>query len=113
MTGPIGKPLLTIFETRFSFGRQSPGMLRTTLLLLFICPILSFAQKQVADSFPKIATVDVTVTNMQLKPQKGEEVIFRGEKTGKIINGFSNAAGKLKIKLPPGDNYIVSLKCIS
>ncbi|MEK7224994.1 MAG: OmpA family protein [Bacteroidota bacterium] len=88
-------------------------MLRTLLLLSFTAYTSANAQKPAMDSFPRIATVDVLVTNMQLKPQKGEEVIFRGDKNGAVITGFSNASGKLKVMLPPGDNYQVSLKCIS
>lgn len=89
-------------------------MLRTALTLAFTSFFtIIYSQKPVVDSFPQVATVNVTVTNMQMKPQKGEEVLFRGEKTGKIISGFSNAAGKLQLKLPQGDNYIVSLKALS
>jgi OmpA-OmpF porin, OOP family len=88
-------------------------MFRTILLLLFISLTRANAQKPAIDSFPRIATCNVTVTNLQMKPQKGEEVIFRGEKTDTLIRGFSNAAGKIKIMLPPGDKYIVSLKAIS
>ncbi|NOT51832.1 MAG: OmpA family protein [Chitinophagaceae bacterium] len=88
-------------------------MFRVTLHLLFISLTTANAQQPVTDSFPRIATVNVTVTNMQLKPQKGEEVIFKGERTDTLIRGFSNAAGKIKIMLPPDDKYTVSLKAIS
>lgn len=43
----------------------------------------------------------------------GEEVIFRGELSGKMWSAFSDAKGKIKQTLPPGDNYNVSLKSIS
>ena len=91
--------------------------MRRTILLLF--PGISFytahAQKQnpVIDSFPKMATVNVTVTDMKARPRKGEEVIFRGENTGKIFSGLSDAAGKIKQLLPPGDSYNVSVKSIT
>jgi len=93
-------------------------MFRTILLFLFSSSIVNAQtiiqkHKPAVDTFPRLATVNVTVTNMELKPQKGEEVLFRGEKTDTVIRGFSNAAGKIKILLPPGDNYIVSLKAIS
>ena len=88
-------------------------MFRTILLLLLSGFNLMAAQKPAVNSFPRVATVNVTVTNMQMKPQKGEEVIFRGEKSDTVIKGFSNAAGKIKIMLPPGDNYVVSLNAIS
>lgn len=70
-------------------------------------------QKPVSDSFPKMATVNVTVTDMKARPRKGEEVIFRGENTGKVFSGFSDATGKMKQILPPGDSYNVSVKSIS
>ncbi|HNR15779.1 MAG TPA: OmpA family protein [Chitinophagaceae bacterium] len=89
-------------------------MIKITLpLLLVSCFTLAQQTTVVNDSFPRIATVNVTVTDMSAKPRKGEEVIFRGEKTGKIIRGYSDAAGKIKQLLPPGDNYHVSLKSIS
>jgi outer membrane protein OmpA-like peptidoglycan-associated protein len=84
-------------------------------LLLFFYFNLTIAQQQkpVTDSFPKVATVNVTVTDMKIKPRKGEEVIFRGENTGKVFKGISDAAGKIKQMLPPGDSYHVSVKSIS
>ena len=89
-------------------------MIKITLpLLLISCFALAQQTTVVHDSFPRIATVNVTVTDMGAKPRKGEEVIFRGEKTGKIIRGYSDAAGKIKQLLPPGDSYHVSLKSIS
>jgi outer membrane protein OmpA-like peptidoglycan-associated protein len=88
-------------------------MLRTALFLLFANFSIAQAQKPSVDSFPKVATVNVTVTDMKAKPRKGEEVIFRGQKTGKIFSGLSDAAGKLKQILPPGDSYNVSVKSIS
>lgn len=46
-------------------------------------------------------------------PQKGEEVIFRGEHSGKVFSFISGAGGKIRTTLPPGDTYNVSMKCIS
>jgi outer membrane protein OmpA-like peptidoglycan-associated protein len=91
-------------------------MTRTFLpLLLFIYSVASHAQyqKPVTDSFPRMATVNVTVTDMKARPRKGEEVIFRGMNSGKLFTGLSDAAGKLKQTLPPGDSYNVSVKSIS
>ncbi len=85
------------------------------LLLLFILTDTAHAkqQKPLSDSLPKKAIVNATVTDMKHKPRKGEEVIFRGENTGKIFSGLSDAAGKIKQLLPPGDSYHVSVKSIS
>jgi len=90
-------------------------MKRTSFLLLFIISVSAHAQQQkpVSDSFQKMATVNVTVTDMKARPRKGEEVIFRGENTGKNFSGLSDAAGKIKQILPPGDRYHVSVKNIS
>jgi OmpA-OmpF porin, OOP family len=87
----------------------------TLLLLLFVFTSIIHAQQQkpVSDSLPKMATVNVTVTDMKARPRKGEEVIFRGENTGKIFSGLSDATGKIKQILPPGDSYNVSVKSIN
>jgi OmpA-OmpF porin, OOP family len=87
-------------------------MIRTAFLLLLVCNGIAQAQQPTIDSFPKVATVNVTVTNMKGQPRKGEQVLFRGE-TGKIISSISDAAGKIKQLLPPGDTYNVSVKSIS
>ncbi|MEQ1676072.1 MAG: hypothetical protein ABL876_05210, partial [Chitinophagaceae bacterium] len=88
--------------------------MRSVFPLLLLCQLAN-AQEQVttSDSLPKVATVNVTVTDMKAKPRKGEEVLFLGEKTGKTFSGISDAAGKLKQVLPPGDTYKVSVKSIS
>lgn len=89
-------------------------MLRTAMLLLFYSTVLQAQQgKKTTDSVSRMATVDVTVMDMKGKPRKGEEVIFHGEHTGKNFSGYSDAAGKFKQQLPPGDNYHVSVKSIS
>lgn len=89
-------------------------MFRTTVVLLFISSLLSAQQgKPKTDTLSRMATVDVTVTDMKSKARKGEEVIFRGEHTGKIVSGFSGINGKFTIQLPPGDTYHVSVKSIS
>jgi OmpA-OmpF porin, OOP family len=85
---------------------------------LFTLPLLltgmaAISQSTVTDTLNKMATVDVTVTDTKAKPKQGEQVIFRGEHTGKSFAAFSDATGKIKQLLPPGDNYHVSLKSIS
>lgn len=89
-------------------------MFRITALLLFCNTLLSAQDgKAKTDTSARMATVDVTVMDMKNKPRKGEEVIFRGEHTGKMFSGFSGANGKFKLQLPPGDTYHVSVKSIS
>lgn len=90
------------------------------LYLLFSAGLLSvtvMARAQqtttLPDSLKKKAVVDVQVTNTRNQPLKGELVIFRGEQSGKIISGSTDAAGKLRQILPPGDKYHVSVKRIA
>lgn len=65
------------------------------------------------DSTGKLATVNVTVTDLKAGPRKGEVVLFRGEKSAKTFSGITGANGKFSQLLPPGDNYHVSVKSIS
>jgi len=84
------------------------------LPLLMAFAHMAHAQtKPAADSLSKTATVHVTVTNMTGKPRKGELIQFKGEATGRIINGTTDAAGKLKKQLPPGDTYNITVKSIA
>lgn len=70
-------------------------------------------QKPAADTVSKNATVNVIVTNMKGQPRKGEEILFRSTKNGRVLTGVSNAAGKFTLQLPPGDNYIISVKSLT
>lgn len=65
------------------------------------------------DTLSRIATVKVTVTDLKAHPGKGEEILFRGEKSGKTFSGITDQSGKFIQRLPPGDNYHVSVKSIS
>jgi OOP family OmpA-OmpF porin len=109
----LGESFTTIFEKHFPFGSQTPPMNRLFCCLLLLLSLQSQCQSTDTTLGSKAATVNVKVTNLQLKPQKGEQVIFRGTNTGAMINGFSDAAGKLTVTLPQGDDYVVSLKAIS
>lgn len=87
--------------------------------LLLLCSILCIPaflpaqQTPVADTAGSLAPVEVLVTNMQGKPRKGEIILFRGEKTGRVLSGISPASGKFSIQLPPGDTYVISVKGIT
>lgn len=82
------------------------------LLLLLPCYCMQL-NAQPADSLARQASVNVTVTSMKGQPRKGEEIIFRGEKTGRLLSGVSPASGKFSIQLPPGDTYIISVKSVT
>ncbi|MCX6319414.1 MAG: OmpA family protein [Bacteroidetes bacterium] len=91
-------------------------MLRNWCLLafaLFNFSLVKGQQNPLADTLPRVATVQVTVTNMKGQPRKGEEILFRGEKTGRLLTGISPANGKFDIQLPPGDTYVISVKSIT
>ncbi len=85
------------------------------LLLTGLYTIQIHAQRDAVliDSTGKMATVNVTVTDLKAGPRKGEVVLFRGEKSTKTISGITGANGKFNQLLPPGDNYHVSVKSIS
>jgi outer membrane protein OmpA-like peptidoglycan-associated protein len=89
--------------------------MRKLFILLFSASFLSARgqEKNASDSASKIAPVDVLVTSMKGQPRKGEQILFRGEKTGKLITGISPASGKFRVQLPPGDTYVVSVKSIT
>ncbi len=89
-----------------------------TICLFFLVTIFNsslFGQNgnQKNDSLAKVAIVNVSITNMKGKARKGEQVLFRGEKSGKLLVGVSDATGKIKLQLPPGDSYHVSVKSIT
>lgn len=87
--------------------------------LLFGCGLLSVQLAAAQQSSPALdttgsmATVNVSVVDLKAGPRKGEQVLFRGEKSNRIFSGITDAAGKFIQVLPPGDNYHVSVKSIS
>ncbi len=90
--------------------------MRHSILSLFLLPVLQlFGQQQpvAIDTSGRIATVNVFVTDKKAGPRKGEEILFRGEKSGKTFSGITGADGKFVQLLPPGDQYHVSVKSIS
>lgn len=87
-----------------------------TFFLVFTMAFLhnfSYAQPAAAAVKEKTAPVEVTVTDAQKAPRKGEQVLFKSEKTGKLFEGRTNGSGKLLITLPAGDEYIVMLNTIN
>lgn len=89
-------------------------MNRVILLIIttcFSCTMIaqrSPAATQTSDS----ATVDVLVTDMKGKPSPGELIIFGAVAAGKVFTGRSAAGGKFSLKLPAGDQYIISVKSL-
>jgi len=89
-------------------------MLRTGIICcLLILSAKIFAQETGSKSGSFMATVNVSVTNTKGKPSKGELVAFTGQQSKKVFSGITSAAGKFSIQLPPGDDYLVSVKSIN
>lgn len=82
-------------------------------LFLIAMAIATQAQNKKANDSVKMATVQVNVTDFKAKPRKGEEVLFHAKKKNKDFFGRTNAAGKLSLALPVGDDYIVTIKSLS
>jgi OmpA-OmpF porin, OOP family len=91
-------------------------MLRTILTLLIFpvsIAVLSQENKVVDTSLSKLAKVNVVVTDMQGKPSKGEQVLFKSDVTGKTVSGRSDVMGKFSLQLPPGASYLITLKSLT
>jgi OmpA-OmpF porin, OOP family len=87
-------------------------MLRFILILIipFIC-IATSAQDNT--SLPKLAKVNVFVTDMKGKPSKGEQILFKSEATQKTVSILSDAMGKFTLQLPAGDKYIITVRSLT
>lgn len=83
----------------------------TAILIACIAPL--YSQKSTDTPVVPSADVDVIVTDMKGIPSKGEQVVFKGEKTKKTFSGKSDAAGRFSLKLPAGDKYIINVKTIT
>lgn len=86
-----------------------------TIFLMILLPLQALQSQQVAtpvDTTGRMAMVNVSVTDLKAGPRKGEEVLFRGEKSGHTYSGITAANGKFNQVLPPGDKYHVSVKSI-
>jgi len=98
-----------IFHWLYRFS--GTDMKKYTLLLLCCYALAAAAQKKGLDSTQ--APVNVTVTDMQGKPRKGEEVVIHGEKSGVDFINYTDQTGHIHFQLPPGDNYRVSVKSVN
>jgi hypothetical protein len=67
------------------------------------------AQNKGADS-SKYATVVVNITDTKGAPRKNEQIVFYAANSKKVFGSHSNAAGKMSVKLPAGDAYMVAVK---
>jgi OmpA-OmpF porin, OOP family len=81
------------------------------LLLFFFGSIYSFFPVLGQDD-SQFATVTVLVTDYENNLKRGEQILFKGSKTGKVYRGISDENGKFEIQLPAGDTYLIKIKSI-
>ncbi|MCG8697660.1 MAG: OmpA family protein [Bacteroidales bacterium] len=79
------------------------------VLVWIVLSVTCFAQETTPD---QLAPVEVLVTDFENNSKKGEQVLFEGINTGKLIKGVSDENGKLLVKLPGGDTYLIKLKSV-
>lgn len=91
-------------------------MLRTISTLLVLLASLSVFSQNIASqssSSSKMARVNVVVADMNGKPSKGEQVLFKNNTNARVVSGVSDAEGKINLELPPGAAYTITVKSIT
>lgn len=81
----------------------------STILTALLIACNTFSQS----SINNLADVVVSVTDTKGKGTSGETVVFHGKKFQKSYTAVTGADGKIKISLPIGDDYTVTLKKLS
>jgi OOP family OmpA-OmpF porin len=91
---------------------QTPIRTLLAALLLFTAVDISAQSKTKKDTL-RTALVEVYVADGKEAPRKGEMVVFSAEKRKKQYTGRTDKTGMLKINLPAGDDYKVTMKTFS
>jgi OmpA-OmpF porin, OOP family len=81
------------------------------IIISIIAASLSTVFAQTSDSINS-ALINVTVTNFENIPQKGEQIFFENLRTKKIFIGITNAKGEFDILLKGGEKYQIKIKSI-
>ena len=81
------------------------------IIISIIAASLSTVFGQTSDSINS-AVINVTVTNFENIPQKGEQIFFENLRTKKIYKGVTNSKGKFDILLKGGEKYQIKIKSI-
>jgi OmpA-OmpF porin, OOP family len=81
------------------------------IIISIIAASLSTVFGQTSDSINS-AVINVTVTNFENIPQKGEQIFFENLRTKKIFKGITNSKGKFDILLKGGEKYQIKIKSI-
>ncbi|MCB9195321.1 MAG: OmpA family protein [Flavobacteriales bacterium] len=74
------------------------------VLTLISIPQLTFTQQK--------ATVNVTVTDFDNIPLKGEQILFVDQNDQSTLKGISNKEGKFSIELSGGSTYDIKIKSV-
>lgn len=91
--------------------QNSTRILVTSFTFLFVAGLA--AQSSKTKDSTQTAAVEAYVVNTKEQPRKGDMVVFSGEKSKKSFQGRTDKKGVLKLYLPVGDNYRVSMKTFS
>jgi len=78
------------------------------ILALLLHAGISNAQEKPATG--NDAVFNFTVTSKSGTPRKGELIILKSRKTGKIYQGNTGIDGKCSVSIPPSDNYTIYYK---
>lgn len=81
------------------------------IIISIVITSISTALGQTSDSINS-AVINVTVTNFENIPQKGEQIFFENLRTKKIYKGVTNSKGKFDILLKGGEKYQIKIKSI-
>ncbi|MDB5252626.1 MAG: hypothetical protein JWP27_1795 [Flaviaesturariibacter sp.] len=84
---------------------------RVLFLPALLCSAAAFAQQGTTAS-GKVAPIALVITNGTGQPLAGEEVLFTAT-TGKQYKVRSDASGKGRLSLPPGDTYTIRMKTMN
>lgn len=81
------------------------------IIISIVITSISTTLGQTSDSINS-AVINVTVTNFENIPQKGEQIFFENLRTKKIYKGVTNSKGKFDIVLKGGEKYQIKIKSI-
>jgi outer membrane protein OmpA-like peptidoglycan-associated protein len=81
------------------------------LLILFLSAAGAIAQDKTSTG--NEAVFNFIVTSMSGNPRKGELIMLRSHKTGKLYQGSTAADGKCSVTIPSADSYVVYYKHFS
>jgi outer membrane protein OmpA-like peptidoglycan-associated protein len=81
--------------------------MRTLIISVFLVMLVSSAFAQDPEF---LALLNVSVSDMELRPSAYDKIFFISQKTDKIYSGISDTEGTFKIKLPVGSVYQIKIK---